>query len=262
MTVQNQFQNAATGSLTIRFSTPADVPAVLSFYHANQHHNVDNRGDAVFQNRTEQGRVFLALMPDHSIGAASMSHPFTTPLANGGTGLSSEIGSTLARVDGFGLYPFIVASQIIHEFLEKPPEGVFFALIHTDNTPVLNLLTKKVGWNIVPASQDFADAIGEGPNIDHFTWLNASTNTFAHQARIVLSQIDTGYVEHKKTGQRLNLDLSGFSLATKHRAALSELANGAFGQMLEQSPAKDLRQTLGLFSAYMALKNAPNAPKP
>jgi hypothetical protein len=262
MSVQNQFQSAATGSLTIRFSTPADVPAVLSFYHANQHHNVDNRGDAVFQDRTEQGRVFLALMPDNSIGASSMSHPFTTPLAGGGTGSSTEIGSTLARVDGFGLYPFIISSQIIHEFLEKPPEGVFFACIHTDNTAVLSLLTKKVGWDVVPGTQEFADAIGEGPNLHHFNWLNASTNTFAHQARIVLAHIDAGYVENRKTGERLNLDLSGFSLATKHRAALTELANGAFGQMLEQSPAKNLRQTLGLFSTYMALKSAPNAPKP
>lgn len=257
MSAQQSFQAATQGSLTVRFSTPADVQPVLGFYAANRHHNVDFRGDDIFRDRTEQGRTILVLMPDDSIGASSMSHPVATPLDNGGTGSSTEIGSTLARVDGFGLYPFLIASQIVHEFLDKTPDGVFFACIHDTNTAVTTLLNKKVGWNIITPTQDFADAVGEGANINTLNWLSATTDTLAHQARIVLAQIDQGYVENRKTGQRLSLDVSGFALATAYRTELTELANGAFGKALEQAPAQNLLQARAALKQHMAASPQP-----
>ena len=227
-------------TLSVRFSVPEDVPAVLEFYNTNQHHNVDHRGDSVFKDRTEKGRTLLVLNPDRTIGMSSMSHPFEKSA-------SVEIGSTRSRLDGFGLYPFIIASQIIHEFIERPANGPFFACIHKDNVAVTTLLNKKVGWNMITPTQEFADSIGEGDNINTLFWLHADTDTFSHQAKIVLDVIAEGRVKNKKTGESLALDLSSFSLANEHHQLVKELANGDFGKMLQklmpQSP-KTAREAL------------------
>lgn len=226
--MKNQFNIASLPALAVRFSGPSDIPAVLDFYHANQHHNVDNRGDDVLTRRTGEGRTILILKPDRSIGMASMSHPFDQ-------GRKIEIGSTHAPLKDFGLYSFVVASQIIHEFLERPAPECFFAHIHQGNDPVINMLNQKVGWQFMTPTQDFAGAVGEGQTMDTLRWLVAPSDTFPHQARIVENAMEKGYVENKKTRVKMRLDLSGFSLATTYQSHVQELASGRFGEMLEKS---------------------------
>lgn len=243
MSVQNQFGDAATGALTIRFSKQSDVPQVLKFYEDHRHPNVDDRGNDIFTDRTESGRALLVFTPDGEIGMSSMSHPMK------GTG-AVEIGSTLSPME-YRLYTFVIASQIIHEFLERTPEDCFFACIHKGN-PVTDILNKKVGWEYLTPTQAFADSVGEGSNIAKLNWLHVPTNTLGHQARIVLEQIDKGYLEHKKTGARINLDLRGFSLAQEFRRHVEELAQGRFGEMLENSlplPLKAARKALQDYQA-------------
>jgi hypothetical protein len=243
MSVQKNFSGAAEGSLTIRFSKPSDVPQVLKFYEDHRHPNVDHRGDDIFTDRTESGRALLVFTPDGAIGMSSMSHPMK------GTG-AVEIGSTLSPME-YRLYTFVIASQIIQEFLERTPEDRFFACIHKGN-PVTDILHKKVGWEYLTTTQDFADSVGEGPNIDKLNWLHVPSNTLGHQARIVLDQIGKGYLEHKKTGERINLNLSGFSLATTFKRHVEELAGGRFGEMLEKSqpiPLKAARKALDDYQA-------------
>ena len=238
MSIQNDFSKASQGSLTIRFSTPDDVPAVLKFYDDNRHPNVDDRGNDVFADRTETGRALLVFKPDGALGMSSMSHPI------GDTGIV-EIGSTMSPIK-FGLYPFVIASQIVHEFLERTPEDRFFACVHKGN-PVVDILHKKVGWDMLNPTQAFADAVGEGPTKDKYNWLHAPSGTLGHQARLVLAQIDKGYAENKVTGEQVKLDLSGFSLATVFRDQVEELASGRFGEMLESAraiPLRDARRAL------------------
>lgn len=237
--------NQAAQNIVVRFSEAADVPTVLSFYDQNRHHNVDFRGHDVFTERTETGRALLIFKPDNSLGLSSMSH--TYPATD-----VVEIGSTLTSMDGFGLYPFVIASQIIHEFLERPPENRFFACIHKpENDAVTKMLNRKVGWHIVTPTQDFADAVGEGPNIDKLSWLHADSDTLSHQSRVVLAAIDKGTLFNKKTGENVTLDLSRFSLATTYRPHLEELANGRFGEMLESSRHLPLQKARQAFERYL-----------
>lgn len=245
MMAKHIFNDTSLPALTVRFSMPADVPAVLQFYHANQHHNVDDRGDDVFADRTEKSRTLLVLKPDNTIGMSSMSHPFDQDK-------KIEIGSTRSRLDGLGLYPFVIASQIIHEFLERAPEECFFACVHKDNLAVTHMLNKKVGWHIVTPTREFADAIGEGDHMDDLTWFRADTDTFAHQARIVAETIQKGYVENKKTGEKLRLDMSHFSLATTFNRHLNELAHGRLGEMMENARPLPVYQARQTFERYLA----------
>lgn len=244
MSTTSQFNISSLPALTVRFSGPADVPAVLDFYHSNQHHNVDNRGDDVFTKRTEEGRAILILNPDNSIGMASMSHPMDQ-------GKKIEIGSTRAQLEGFGLYPFVVASQIVHEFLERPAQECFFACIHLDNDSVTKMLNQKVGWQFMTPSQDFADAVGEGATKDTLRWLVASSDTFAHQARVASDAMAKGYVENRKTGEKLRLDLSAFSLAGAYQRHVHELAHGRFGEMLENAMPIPPAEARKAFENYM-----------
>ncbi|MDB5492571.1 MAG: hypothetical protein JWO78_2420 [Micavibrio sp.] len=240
----SQFAQAASQSLTIRFSTPADTPSVLAYYGRNPNANVDFRGDDVFTDRTDSGRTILVFKPDNSIGLSSMSHPYPDQ------GLV-EIGSTLANMDGFGLYPFIIASQIVHEFLERTPDEKFFACIYKpENDSVTKMLNTKVGWHIVAPCQVFADSIGETENINRLSWLNADSDTLPHQARVVLETVLRGTVSNKKTGETLKLDLGQFSLATVFSAKVEELANGRFGEMLEKSHHLPLKQAKAAFDRY------------
>lgn len=244
MTTQH-FNTSSLPALTIRFSTPADVPAVLHFYQTNLHKNVDYRGDDIFADRTENGRTLLILNPDNTIGMASTSHPFDQ-------NKKIEIGSTIrSGLDGLGLYPFVIASQVIHEFLERTPEECLFACIHKENADVVSMLHKKVGWNMTTPTQEFADAVGEGNHINDLTWLRADTDTFAHQAKIVDTSINKGFVENKKTGEKFGLNLAHFSLATTFNHHLQELAHGRFGEMLKHAHPLPLAQARQSFENYL-----------
>lgn len=240
-------------SIRLRFSTAADIPAILAFYRDNRHPHVDDRGDDVFTHRAESGRTMIVFKPDGAIGMSSMSHPFDNPQDLNGKGAWTEIGSTLGNMDGLGLYPFIIATQVVEEFIQRTPGDKFFACIYKSNPAVTGMLNKKVGWPVIQPSLDFARAVGEQPEtMDTINWLHAESDTLPHQARIVTAMLDKGFVEKKATQERLILDTSRLSLATTFRPHLDELAHGRFGEMLEKSNPLPLQQARKVFDKYLA----------
>lgn len=245
--------NNAAQSISLRFSTAADIPAILAFYRNNPHPHVDYRGDDIFTQRAESGRTILVLKPDGTIAMSSMSHPFDDPQDSNGKGAWTEIGSTLGSMDGFGLYPFIIASQVVEEFINRAPGDKFFACIYKDNQAVTAMLNKKVGWPLIQPRLDFARAVGEKPEtMNTINWLHAQSDTIPHQARIVATMLDKGCVEKKGTQEKLVLDTSRLSLATTFRPQLDELAQGRFGEMLENSGPLPLQQARKAFDKYLA----------
>lgn len=230
--------------ITVRFSTASDVPAVLNFYQSNLHPDVDYRGDDIFTDRTKSGRTILILKPDATIGLASISHPhYKADVV--------EIGSTIGGINGVSLYPFVIASQIIYEFLERTPKETFLAMIHKTNHKVTNMLNNKVGWHMMTPTQDFANAVGEGENIPTLDWLRADSDTLAHQARIVSDVVQKGTLPNLKTGEDVKLDLSRFPLATTFASHVDALAHGRFGEMLEGSDHLPLVKARAALEKYL-----------
>lgn len=251
--------------LTWRFSIADDVDKVLKFYADNQHKHVENCGESHYADRITSGRTLIIEDQDGNIKVSSMAHydPYMSAVGQ------VAIGSTMSILQGCELEPLqrrpyvaVVASQVIERFLVDPPQDCFFAMIwkKTENDRVTQMLNCEVGWPIVTVTQEFADVVNEGPNLDKQHWLQATSRTLPHQARIVLSLLERNseIVKHK-TQERYKLDFSRFSLADAvHRPLIQELAHGKFGQMLESAPAVPLRHAHDLLMNYMR----PSVPTP
>lgn len=260
---QSQFTAGAAAapakdlSLTWRFSDSTDVASVLKFYADNQHEHVENSGEAHYTDRITSGRTLIIEDQDGSIKVASMAHydPYMKAVGQ------VVIGSTMSILQGCELEPLkcrpyvgIIASQVVERFLVEPPTDCFFAMIwkKAEFDRVTEMLHREVGWPIVTVSQQFADAVDEGPNLDKQHWLQATSRTLPHQARIVLRLLDDDatIIKHK-TQERYKLDFSRFSLANAvYRPLIQELAHGKFGKMLESAPAIPMRHVHDLLMNY------------
>lgn len=254
--------------LTWRFSKAEDVPKVLDFYAANKHVHVENGGEASYADRITTGRTLLIEDQDGNIQASSMAHhdPYMSAVGQ------IVIGSTMSILQGCQLEPLqrrpyvgIIASQVIERFLNEPPNDCFFAMVwkKAENDRVTQMLNCDVGWPIVTVTQQFADAVDEGPNLNKQHWLQATSRTLPHQARIVLRLLeDDSTIVRQKTQECYKLNFSRFSLADPvHRPVIRELAHGKFGQMLESSPHVPLRHVHDFLMNYMKLP-APTPVKP
>ena len=249
--------------LTWRFSSQNDVEKVLSFYAVNQHQHVENGGENHYADRITTGRTLLIEDQHGHIKVASMAHydPYMATVGQ------IVIGSTMSILQGCELEPLqrrpyvgVVASQVIERFLNDPPHDCFFAMIwkKSENDRVTQMLNCDVGWPIVTVTQQFADAVNEGPNLDKQHWLQATSKTLPHQARIVLSLLEgNSTILKHKTQERYKLDFSRFSLADPvHRPLLHELAHGKFGKMLESSPNVPLRHVHDFLINHMKPNSA------
>lgn len=255
MSLQSDFkQNDNT--LTMRFSTAADAPKVIDFYYNTRHQHVDKRPDALLRERTEKGQVLLVLDNKGELKASSIAYDFNRA-AQGGKdfpGTWVELGSTRSTLSGVGLYPFIVASQVMERFLSHPPQEKFIAAIFKDNQPVTDFLHKVVGWSPFAPEKDCADAADLTKELHKVNCLEATSASLPHQARIVLDFIERSTTEgllNKKTGERVKFDLSGFTLANFWRPLLEELAHGAFGKMLESTPPMPLAAARQLLENHL-----------
>lgn len=252
------------GVVKVRFSYPADTARVLQHYRDNPHPHVDYRGDAVFTDRIENGRTLLVMTGHDEIALASMAYDFNEPGHQGSHATWIELGSTVGAKDklrGFSMYPFAIASQVVHEFLTQPPADHFFACIYKSNPEVTKFLNTAVGWKFYDPDDAFIAVAGETPeNAKNINWLQATTDTLPHQARVVLEVINKGYLENRKTGGKALLDLDEFVLANQYLALVQELAHGAFGRMLESCPPIPLAQTRDQFLIYMKSKGQAPAP--
>ena len=189
-----------------------------------------------------------------------------------------EIGSTIGLQDktakpndlmkGLNLYPFIIASQTMHEFIAHTPQDFVLANVYDDNPAVMTMLNQKVGWNFFEPEADILKAckdtkIDTGQQKAQRKWLRATPDTLPHQARLILSVIDTGNgqgIENKKTGARVLLNTHDFSLAQEFRKTVEAIAYGSVSHILEQNSDMDMNSARSL--VMDSLKVQSSAPDP
>ncbi|MFN3827007.1 MAG: hypothetical protein ACK4NR_05205 [Micavibrio sp.] len=240
--------------LVIRFSEAQDAQTVYNFYLGNQHADFDLRKEEVIGERSTAGQIVLAER-DGVTGLSSIGFAFAEP--DGGQSKQwSEIGATRSVLNGMNLYPFIIASQVINEFLQHPPAEKFFANVYEDNKGVRHLLNKVVGWKefepddaiLTVCKTTKIQASDERSRV----WYEATSDTLQKQAAIVCDFIERGHVVSKKGNIVIPLDLSGFSLATTYKKHVEELARGEFGKILTNSRPLPLAQARKTFENYLA----------
>jgi TusA-related sulfurtransferase len=283
-------KNAATSlqssnSLKVTFTNPQDTQRVLCFYEKNRHEHVDLRQDSVWNERTQNGRVVLVEDSANNIGLISVAYDFfdanqqalqtqfINAVSGGHDGNAAgvdiqprwiEIGSTIALQDktakpndllkGLNLYPFIIASQTIHEFIAHTPQDFILANVNHNNPSVITMLNEKVGWKFFEPIIDIIQAnkstkADTGAYKIQRTWLRATPDTLPHQARLILSVIDEGNslgLHNKKTEARIALDTSNFALAQEFRKTVEAIAHGPISQILEQQKDMDMKSAHAL----------------
>lgn len=271
----------SSDSLKVTFTNPQDTQRVLNFYQINQHEHVDLRQDSVWNERTQNGRVILVEDAASNIGLISVGYDFfdakqqalQAQFANAVSDNTSgpdiqprwiEIGSTIGLQDktakpndlmkGLNLYPFIIASQTIHEFIAHTPQDFILANVYDNNPAVITMLNEKVGWNFFEPEADILKACKEtkidtGHETVQRKWLRATPDTLPHQARLILSVIDEGNgqgLQNKKTSARIALDTTNFSLAQEFRKTVEAIAYGPISQTLEQQKDMDMNSAHAL----------------
>ncbi|HEY8190367.1 MAG TPA: hypothetical protein VIF12_06745 [Micavibrio sp.] len=234
--------------LTIRFSEQNDTQAICDFHRKNPHQNVDPRKPEIVEERARNGRVLL-IEQHGAIKASSIGYDFARASGNPNA-TWIEIGTVRSTIGG--IFAFMIASHVIHEFLNSPPEEKFVTNIHSRNARVGHKFQHEAGWKIFTPSDEITTACKatktaesrESPRI----WFEATSNTLPFQARIVENAM-TGGIDGR-TG-KIDLDLSRFPLSATFRRQVEELSHGRFGEMMEKAESLPLREARGLFEQYL-----------
>lgn len=208
--------HATDNSLTVSFSTIDDLDDIVRFYTDNRHQHVDARPTPVFEKAASNGRMILFRDSANTLVASSSAYDFTDTEESPFKWV--EIGSTRSTLNGYGLYPFIIAAQVVTETIKRPPGELFVANIYDDNVAVQKILEHTNGWHRYTPPKGLVDATGLAEDMDRLVWLASTPDCLKKQEDIVKHVLSRGWVENRKTGARLNLAFQNFPIL---EAALS-----------------------------------------
>ncbi|GEM_PF-2497067 len=247
----------------LRFSSAADIENVLNFYKGNRHQHVHIRDEALLASRVRDGHFLI--LQDKDTGevlASSGSYDYTV---TGDTDRASyaEIGSTRFsdKVAGFGLYPLFIASQVVHGMLGRPPKKMYIANVYDDSPVGREMLTKKVGWNVINATPDIIETFlktkdpSTKGDMRPMTWYGSPASCLPHESRVILGYLATPQIKHKKLDCVLNIDMSGFDLANKYNPHLKSLASGQWDSLMSDEHGKNMLDLQGVSAMLHTIHN-------
>lgn len=259
------YGQAQNDRLRFHFSGAADLPNVKSYYASNRHNNVDIRKDDITEQAVKNGRFILVDQKDGTLHAGSAAYDFADPDDDTEPRQWIELGTTRATLPGYGLYPYLISSQVVYDFLDKPPKDRFVAIVDDNNPSVRHLLGVKTGWKEFTASPELETALHQTKSWssnDPYKWFGATTDTLPHQARLVLDLINKTELVHKNGQDRHFLDFSDFPLANQFRKAVEFLANGPVANHLENNPHMGMAKARDYLEKHMKGQLKSPQPKP
>jgi hypothetical protein len=189
--------------LDVRFSTSADLDDVIKFYKDNRHQHVDVRPVDVFEKATSEARMLLLRDSNGTLVASSSAYDFSDTEEMPHKWV--EIGSTRSVLNGFGLYPFIIATQVVVETLRRPPGEMFVANIYDDNIAVQNILEHTNGWHKFTPPKELVKVTDLEQDMDRLVWLKSTPESLSQQMNIFKSVLERGFFENKKSGEYLGI---------------------------------------------------------
>lgn len=268
MTISSAF-NSANSALPVerispRFSEKRDTDKIIAYYEANTHEHVHVRKRDWIEHHAEKGQFLIFETQEGEIIASSAAYDYVAKGDGPDSPSYYEIGSTnfAPKGRGYGLYPFVIASQVIDAFLRIPPGKNFIANVYDDSPVGRKMLVPKAGWSQDNVSKDVLDKFYQtkSPSNDNGTsmsWYAAKSSSLPHQARLVLSEMRRSLWLHKSGEKGIELDFSKFDLAKEHYQTLLMLAYSDFAFSLERNPDRDLEQTRRDFQEFMEALPAP-----
>lgn len=245
------------GTLTLRLSGPADRDAVYEFHRRAAHRHLDLRRRSVLEASAARGGV-LVLEQEGAVCGISASYDLLPDAA--GVPRWVEVGST-RLVAGLGLYEFLIATQLVHEFLTRPCRDAYLGAVAASHRSVTQQRLRAAGWRplvappeMLSADRDTIEAPCDGGA--PVLWFQLLSSALPGRARSVLEfleRADQGLVAGGRGGEALGVDLSGLPVAGELKPLVERLASGPLAALLEGSP------DMGMAEARALLDGPPHA---
>jgi|GEM_PF-928271 len=260
------------GWLKLCFSNAVDRPRLDSFFDPANKNKIDPseyvlvRETAFFDPALNDHTAFLEDQ-DGKIRTVTLAYHLNDPINPPKTGHDfTEIGTTLTDINGFQAGVLIIAACSMKEWWLSPPNRIFAAMVKDNNIPSQKTF-QKLGWDKVN-DDHLADEIGAAadqtlqnqaqtfvqkkqstdPN-DAQTWHIMTPYSLCMQAQILIHFMDAGELFNRKTGERIDIDLSCLDTIGLTRSRLEALANGQLNKNILENidpnaptsncPAKD-----------------------
>lgn len=225
----------------MRFTNASDTRKVIDYYNSQKHKHIAVREPDVFAERVRNGAVVILEDEKGDIQAASISYP----LEHKGRHRWTEVGSTRISLNGFGLLPYLYAAQTLHTFMFEPPDDRFVLETDNDNDKMQALL-EKMKWAGLKLDKDMHKAAKDtmDPNSasDDVKWYQMGPEHMPHQARTLLKLDANPVLKNKRTGEEIEIDLSGMVILRKGvKPVLQQLARQKLGRPDKPDPKRRLR---------------------
>jgi len=231
----------------IRFSQTADFDKLSEFYDLNTHKNVLKRQIDLMKQLTEDGAVVLVEDEKGKIVAASITYAHKVTGKDGVEHVEwQELGTTRCILNGYpGLFDVMIAMQTLRAFLVEPPENIFVAQMET--APVQNL-AHSLGWRRIDGgpSQALLDAKGKTVSSGHATnndWFMCGLEGLPTMAKKMEKIIADPVIEHRKTGEKIELDLGKSSFFNMFKDEILQLAKKDFGDVEKPDQKQSVHQS-------------------
>jgi hypothetical protein len=144
-----------------------------------------------------------------------------------------EVGSTRITLNGYaGLFDTLVSMQVVRAFLVEPPEDRFVAQMHT--VPVQKMAAK-LGWRVFEAKDELIDLkFGTLDPCDlqlasRENWYAGGVEMLPVMAAKMKDVLGKPFLEHAKTGEKIELDFSKSNFFTMFGECIRALADEDYG---------------------------------
>lgn len=215
----------------VRFSRSDDFDRLMTFYKANPHKNVCDRTEDLLRELVDNGSVTIIQDAEtKDIVAASVS-----TLLKGADGGPAhkwlEIGATRSILNGYpGLFDVMISMQVLRAFLVEPPEERFVCQMES---PAVRKMAHNLGFRPYVPSDELVKASDGTLQVEetcgYDNWYSAGPEALPVVAQRMMEAIDKPYLQHLKSGQKIELDFSQSKFFQLFRDEFKELAKRDMG---------------------------------
>lgn len=219
----------------IRFAKVEDHAALMQFYAENPHENVCDRHSDLVKDLADKGSVILIEEKDtNKIVGVSISYPLYD---DNGVQKWLEIGTTRMVLNGYaGLFDIMIAMQVLRAYLVEPPDGEFVCQM---TSPMVQAMARKLGFHAITPSQELVEIsdrtldIEAGDTYGYDNWYAAGPEMLPVMAKHMVEALKQPYLAHYKTGEKIEVDLSGSTFYQTFKDEIEKLA----GRTMSADPA-------------------------
>jgi hypothetical protein len=218
----------------VRFSNYEDHAKIMKFYEENPHDNVCDRHSNLIETLADKGSIILIEDADTGqIVGASISYPLIIEQGGFEQQKWMELGTTRMVLNGYpGLFDVMLGMQVLRAYLVEPPEDRFVGQMESN---AVRKMAHKLGFRPYTPSKELVEVsdktldIDEGSSYGFDNWYSGGEEMLPVLAKMMCNVLDKSYLEHAKTGEKIELDFSHSVFFKMFEKDIRDLATKNFG---------------------------------